>query len=66
MLNDFYQYLAEDITNMATKLPLNDVLNAIDRRDFNWYANLDAEKKKAWSSWLFVRYASSTKGKDKE
>ena len=51
---------------MATKLPLNDVLNAIDRRDFNWYANLDAEKKKAWSSWLFIRYASSTKSKDRD
>jgi hypothetical protein len=51
---------------MAAKLPLNDVLNAIDRKDFNWYANLDDEKKKAWGSWLFLRYASSTKGKDKE
>jgi hypothetical protein len=51
---------------MAAKLPLNEVLNAIDRKDFNWYANLDDEKKKAWGSWLFLRYASSTKGKDKE
>jgi hypothetical protein len=51
---------------MAAKLPLNDVLNAIDRKDFNWYANLDDEKKKAWGSWLFLRYASSTTGKDKE
>jgi hypothetical protein len=51
---------------MAAKLPLNDVLNAIDRKDFNWYANLDAEKKKAWGSWLFIRYASATKGKDRE
>jgi hypothetical protein len=51
---------------MAAKLPLNEVLNAIDRKDFNWYANLDDEKKKAWGSWLFLRYASSTTGKDKE
>lgn len=58
--------MAEGIINMAAKLPLNDVLNAIDRKDFNWYANLDDEKKKAWGSWLFLRYASSTKGKDKE
>ena len=51
---------------MAAKIPLNEVLNAIDRKDFNWYANLDAEKKKAWGSWLFIRYASSTKGKDRD
>jgi len=66
MFRIFYYYLVEGIINMAAKLPLNDVLNAIDRKDFNWYANLDAEKKKAWGSWLFIRYASSTKGKDKE
>ena len=57
--------MAEGIINMG-KIPLNEVLSAIDRKDFNWYANLDAEKKKAWGSWLFLRYASSTKGKDKE
>ncbi len=57
--------MVEGIT-MAAKLPLSDVLSAIDRRDFNWYANLDAEKKKAWSSWLFIRYVSSTKGKDRD
>lgn len=58
--------MAEGIISMAAKLPLNEVLNAIDRKDFNWYANLDDEKKKAWGSWLFLRYASSTTGKDKE
>ena len=51
---------------MAAKIPLSDVLNAIDRKDFNWYANLDAEQKKAWGSWLFIRYASSTKGNDRD
>ena len=49
---------------MSDKLPLNDVLNAIDRRDFDWYSNLSDDMKKKWSSWLFVRYASSVKGKD--
>ena len=57
--------MAEGIIKMG-KIPLNEVLSAIDRKDFNWYANLDAEKKKAWGSWLFIRYASATKGKDKE
>ena len=51
---------------MAAKLPLSDVLSAIDRKDFNWYSNLDDEKKKAWSSWLFIRYVSSSKGKDRD
>ena len=47
---------------MSDKLPLNDVLNAIDRRDFDWYSNLPDDMKKKWSSWLFVRYTSSVKG----
>ena len=47
---------------MNDKLPLNDVLNAIDRRDFDWYSNLSDDMKKKWSSWLFVRYTSSVKG----
>lgn len=48
----------------SDKLPLNDVLAAIDRRDFDWYSNLPDEQKKKWSSWLFIRYASSVKGKE--
>ena len=47
---------------MSDKIPLNDVLNAIDRRDYGWYSRLPAEQKKKWSSWLFVRYVSSVKG----
>ena len=49
---------------MSDKIPLNDVLNAIDKRDFDWYSRLPDEQKKKWSSWLFIRYASSVKGKD--
>ena len=44
---------------MSDKIPLNDVLNAIDKRDFDWYSHLPEEQKKKWSSWLFIRYASS-------
>jgi len=47
---------------MTDKIPLNDVLNAIDKRDFGWYSRLPDEQKKKWSSWLFIRYASSVKG----
>jgi hypothetical protein len=48
------------------KIPLNEVLNAIDKRDFNWYSELTPERKKKFSSWLFLRYASSVKGKSKD
>lgn len=47
---------------MSDKIPLNDVLQAVDRRDFGWYARLSDEHKKKWSSWLFLRYVSSVKG----
>ncbi|MDA8882938.1 hypothetical protein N9I00_00865 [bacterium] len=47
---------------MADKLPLNDILNAIDRRDYDWYSRLSDDDKKQWSSWLFLRYTSSIKG----
>ena len=51
---------------MAEKIPLKEMLGAMDRKDFDWYSRLSEEKKKQWSSWLFLRYASSAKGKDKE
>jgi len=38
----------------------------MDRIDFDWYSNLADEQKKTFSSWLFLRYASSAKGKDKD
>jgi hypothetical protein len=50
----------------SDKLPLNDVLAAIDRRDFDWYSNLSDDMKKKWSSWLFLRYASSVKGRSRD
>lgn len=39
------------------------MLSAMDRKDFDWYANLPDEHKKEWSSWLALRWASSVKGK---
>ena len=51
---------------MADKIPLKESLGAMDRKDFDWFSNLSEDKKKQWSSWLFLRYASSAKGKDKE
>lgn len=51
---------------MAKQIPLNEMLSALDRQDFDWYKNLSDEDKKAWSSWLTLRYASSVKGKGQD
>ena len=44
------------------KIPLNSVMLAIDKRDKDWYKNLTAEQKKAFSTWMMMRYASSAQG----
>lgn len=47
---------------MATKLPLNRVLGAMDRKQKDFYDSLTDEEKKAFSAFLMNRYASSVKG----
>lgn len=44
------------------KIPLKDMLGAIDRNDFDFYSRLDEEQRKAFSPWLAMRYASSASG----
>jgi hypothetical protein len=45
---------------MASKmLPLAQVLNAMDRRDKQYYANLSEEDKKAFTPYVMLRYASN-------
>jgi len=48
----------------AAKVPLREMLNALDRNDFDFYSRLDKEQKKAFSPWLAMRYASSASGTD--
>ena len=48
----------------AAKVPLREMLNALDRNDFDFYSRLDKEQKKAFSPWLAMRYASSASGMD--
>ena len=48
----------------AAKVPLREMLNALDRNDFDFYSRLDEDQKKAFSPWLAMRYASSAKGTD--
>ena len=45
-------------------LPLKDVMAAIDKKDRNFYTNLSAEQKKAFSAWMMMRYCSSVQGRD--
>ena len=44
------------------KIPLGDMLSAIDRNDFDFYSQLDSELKKEFSPWMAMRYASSARG----
>lgn len=44
------------------KLPLNDVLLAIDNHELNYYSNLSDEDKKQFNSWLIMRFTSSVNG----
>ena len=45
-------------------LPLKTVMAAIDKRDKGWYNRLNAEQKKAFSTWMMMRYSSSVQGKN--
>ena len=45
-----------------SKLPLNTVLAALDRKDYDFYDQLDQEHKKQISPFLLNRYMSIVKG----
>ena len=38
-------------------------MSNLDKRNKNWYNSLTAEQKKAFSTWMMMRYASSVQGK---
>ena len=44
------------------QIPLAEVMKAIDKKDRGWYNKLSDERKKAFSSWMMMRYASSVQG----
>jgi hypothetical protein len=48
----------------APAIPLKDIMAALDKRDKGYYNRLTSEQKKAFSSWMMMRYASSVQGKD--
>lgn len=45
---------------MSQKIPLNEMLAAIDRKDKGFYSRLNDEQKKEFSAWLCMRWASAT------
>ena len=52
---------------MAKKKPaieLKEVMGALDKRKRDWYDNLTDEKRKAFSPWMMMRYASSVQGRN--
>tara|TARA_B100000902_G_scaffold399876_1_gene473267 strand:- start:7567 stop:8034 length:468 start_codon:yes stop_codon:yes gene_type:complete len=50
------------MTKKAPKIPLNEVMRAIDKKDRGWYTKLSQEQKKAFSAWMMMRYASCVRG----
>lgn len=44
------------------KIPLGDMLSAIDRNDFDFYSRLSDELKEVFEPWLAMRFASHVSG----
>lgn len=49
---------------MSEKIPLDQMLHALDTNKLNFFSSLTPEQKKNWSAWLTMRYASSAQGND--
>lgn len=50
--------------NDEGSIALDKLLPAIDRKDYNWWSTLTAEQQEGFSSWLYMRYASSVQHSD--
>lgn len=46
----------------AEKLDIKRVLKAVDSKDYDFYANLNAEEKKAFSPYILMRFSSNSQG----
>ena len=55
--------ILEDI-GLPDKLPLNNILNALDKKDMGFYDRLSAEHRKQLSPFLLNRYMSIVRGKE--
>jgi hypothetical protein len=47
---------------MAAKLDIKRELNAVDRKNYDFYDNLTDEEKKAFSPFILMRYTSNVQG----
>lgn len=54
--------MAKKAANPEANISLESVLPAIDRKDTDWFDNLNPAQQKKFSSWLYMRYASNVKG----
>jgi hypothetical protein len=55
--------ILEDI-GLPDKLPLNNILNALDKKDMGFYDRLSAEHRKQLTPFLLNRYMSIVRGKE--
>ena len=51
---------------MAAKLDIKRELKAVDQKNYNFYANLTDEEKKAFSPYVLMRYVSNVQGQDRD
>jgi hypothetical protein len=57
-------YGKEQMAKKKPAIELKEVMGALDKRNRDWYSNLQDEKRKAFSPWMMMRYASSVQGKN--
>ena len=48
----------------APKLDIKRELNAVDRKDYDFYSNLTDDEKKAFSPYILMRYTSNVEARD--
>jgi hypothetical protein len=51
---------------MAAKLDIKRELKAVDQKNYDFYANLTDEEKKAFSPYVLMRYVSNVQGQDRD
>ena len=54
----------KDFMAKKRSIDFEKLLYFLDKRDKGWYNRLSAEQRKAFSTWMMMRYASSVQGKN--
>lgn len=58
------QKLSSDEKFTDIDFPLFDALNALDKKDYDWFDKLTEEQKKGFSSYMLLQWMSAVQGKD--